>query len=141
MLGDSREDSAMLLGMAEEAKRFIESFEWCSGVNQQFFGLGVGGILAAFLFNIRPAAPEVDSWLWVIVGDIPPAYIVTDDAYTPALAVEAYIREMREWAAAAKAGSPVDGLIPVNVPATAEWGHELEGRLGFIEKKLLRSDG
>ena len=140
-LGDSEEDSALLLKMATEAKQFIQSFEWCSGVNHEYFGLGVGGVIAAFLYNITPAKPDVDSWLWVIVGDVPSAYIVTDDAHTPVLAVEAYIREMREWAAAAKAGNPVDDLIPVNVPETAEWGHELERRLGFIERKLLRGGG
>jgi hypothetical protein len=48
---------------------------------------------------------------------------------------------MREWTAAVKAGNPVDDLIPVNVPATAEWGHELERRLEFIERKLLPSGG
>ncbi len=138
-LGDSEEDSALLLKMATEAKQFIQSFEWCCGVNHEYFGLGVGGVVAAFLYNITPSRPDVDSWLWVIVGDVPPAYIVTRDANTPVLAIEAYISEMREWTAAVKAGNPVDDLIPVNVPATAEWGYELERRLGFIEKTLLRS--
>jgi hypothetical protein len=140
-VNDSEEDSALLLKMATEAKRFIQSFEWCSGVNHEYFGLGVGGVVAAFLYNITPSKPDVDSWLWVIVGDVPPAYIVTDDANTPVLAIEAYNSETREWTAAVKAGNPVDDLIPVNVPATAEWGYELECRLGFIEKTLLRSGG
>ena len=136
-LGDSPEDSAMLFRMAQEAKEFIESFEWCRCVNHQFFGLGVGGVIGAFLLNIAPAKPEADDWLWVIVGDLPPAYIVTDDAPTAIEAVEAYVREMREWAEAAKSGNPVDDLIPVNVPPTPEYGAELERRLEFIEKNIL----
>lgn len=130
----------MLFRMAQEAKEFIESFEWCRGVNHQFFGLGIGGVIGAFLLNITPARPEVDDWLWVIVGDLPPAYIVTDDAPTAIEAVEAYILEMRDWAEAAKAGNPVDDLIPVNVPATPAYGEELEHRLIFIEENLLGRD-
>ena len=139
VLGDSEEDSALLLRLATEARQFIQSFEWYGGLRHEYFGLGIGGVIAAFLYNITPAKPDVDSWLWVIVGDVPPAYIVTDDAHTPALAIEAYIREMREWVEAAKAGNPVDELIPVNVPATPEWGNRLESRLEFIEKTILRN--
>ena len=133
-LGDSNEDSESLFAMAGEAKGFIQSFEWCIGVNRQYFGLGVGGVLAVFLCDITPASPDVDKWLWVVVGDIPPAYIVTDDAPTATFALNAYIRELRKWIDAAKSGKNVDDLIPVNAPATPEWASELERRLAFIEE-------
>jgi len=48
---------------------------------------------------------------------------------------------MREWAEAAKTGKNVHDIIPVNVPATAKWGEELERRLAFIEEKVLRRGG
>jgi hypothetical protein len=136
-LGDSKADSAKLLSMAADAKHFIESFDWCNAVEQQYFGMGVGGVVAVFLCKITPAKPKVDDWLWVVVGDVPSAYLVTDDAPTPTLALEAYVREMSDWVAAAKNGRDVKDLIPVNVPATPEWGAELERRLAFIEQKLL----
>ncbi len=119
-LGDSNKDSELLFAMAGEAKHFIQSFEWCNAVNRQYFGLGVGGIIAVFLCDITPASPDVDRRLWVVVGDIPPAYIVTDDAPTAVLALNAYMRELRKWIEAAKSGDSIDDLIPVNAPATPE---------------------
>lgn len=136
-LGDSDEDSALLLMMAKRAREYVESFDWCDGVEQQYFGIGVGGVVAVFLCKIHPANSKVADWLWVVVGDIPSAYLVTDDAPTPARALLAYVREMTAWVDAAKTGSPVEGLIPVNVPATPAWGTELERRLLFIQKKII----
>ena len=60
-------------------------------------------------------------YLWVIVGDLPPAHLVTEECTTAKDAVEGYIEEMREWVAAAKAGLTSAEPIPVNVSAMPEW--------------------
>jgi len=39
---------------------------------------------------------------------------------------------------AARAGSGLDGVIPVNVPPTAEYADMLEGRPDFPEKELIQ---
>jgi len=140
-MGDSDTDSSMLLTMASDARRFLESFEWCKAVSEQYFGMGVGGVVAVFLCRITPATAEVDEWLWVVVGDVPFAFLVTEEAPTPLLALNAYVREMERWVQAAKTGGPVDDLIPVNVAATSEWGSRLESRLAFIRSEILRSRG
>src|SRR5262249_36635486 len=121
MRGDSQEDTALLRGMRADAERFLGSFAWCGGVTEAYFGLGVGGIVAVLLFRIRPAGAGVDEWLWVVTGDLPPAYLVTDQAPNPACALKGYIDLMREWVEAARSGRPVVDLIPVNVPPTPEW--------------------
>ena len=70
-------------------------------------------------FNIHPLRRDVDELLWVVVGDIPPAYLVTDDAPDPVAALQAYIREMRRWIEAVRLGRPIADLIPVNALPTA----------------------
>jgi hypothetical protein len=45
---DSHDDSAKLLAMAAEARHFLESFDWCNTVAEQYFGIGVGGVVAVF---------------------------------------------------------------------------------------------
>ena len=137
MKGDSAKDTDLLKGMRGEAERYLTSFHWCERVSESYFGLGVGGIVAVFLFRIRPAQTGVDEWLWVIVGDLPSAYLVTDDAPNPACALRVYVNLMKEWVEAAAAGRPVDNLIPTNVPPTPEWARELKTRLGFLEQKIL----
>jgi hypothetical protein len=90
-----------------------------------------------FLFKIMPATADADEWLWVIVGDLPSAYIVTDDARNPAAALDAYIGEMERWASAAEGGQSVENLIPVDVPPTPENAKRLRKRLAFLDREVL----
>ena len=92
-----------------------------------------------FFFHIVPAGEEVDECLWAIVGDLPPAYLVTDESRTPFDALRTYITEMRLWVAAAEVGESVDELIPVNMPPTREAALALKRRLDFLESEILPS--
>ncbi|MGA2600937.1 MAG: hypothetical protein ABSH09_28570 [Bryobacteraceae bacterium] len=139
MSGDSDADTELLSNMAEEAKAFIQAFDWCRGIRNSYFGAGVGGVVGVFFFRIFPATEEVDEYLWVIVGDIPPAYLVTDENRTPSEALQSYISEMRAWVAAVESGQSIDELIPVNVIPTRESAQALKSRLNFLETKSCRS--
>ncbi len=138
MKGDSEADTARLKSMLQEAQEYITSFQWCGGIREVRFGWGVGGVVAIFLFRIKPTRENVDEWLWVIVGDLPPAYLVTDVCPTPIRALEAYVREMGRWVEAVKAGKSVKRLIPVNVDPTREHAQMLQTRLRFLERKFLQ---
>jgi hypothetical protein len=135
--GDGAKDTVLLKEMLAEASTYLSSFHWSSQIEQSYFGLGVGGIVAVFLFRVRPSEPNVDDWLWVVVGDLPPAYLVTDEAPNPACALKMYIGLMREWVKAVHEGQPTDELIPVNVDPTEEWANQLGGRLDFLEREVL----
>jgi hypothetical protein len=52
--GDSDEESRLLREMAIKAQAFIESFEWCNGVENSYFGFGVGGIVGVFFILFTP---------------------------------------------------------------------------------------
>jgi len=73
----------------------------------------------------------------VVVGDVPSAYLVADDAPNPAKALRVYLDEMQRWVDAAQAGKPVVDLIPVNVPPTKEAAAQLQSRLVFLRDKVL----
>ena len=81
--GDSDEDTQLLRSMLEEAQTFLTSFDWCKRVEASYFGLGVGGVVAVFLFHILPAHSGVDDSLWVVAGDLPAAYLVVDESPDP----------------------------------------------------------
>lgn len=132
--GEDAEETVFLLEMAEHAKRFLQSFTWCRSVVEVYFGEGIGKIIGLFLCKIVPAAPEVDEWLWVIVGDIPPAYLVTDRCKNPTEALDAYIEEMAKWVEVARQGLTSKDVIPIDLPATPQNADKVRLRLDLIMK-------
>jgi hypothetical protein len=134
--GEDDEDTALLKEMFSVASAYLSSFKWCSRIEESYIGIGVGKVVAVFLFRLLPAQEGVDEWVWVVVGDIPPAYI-TNGTPNPACALDAYIYQMSRWVEAVKAGKSVDELIPVNVEPTMEWAELLERRLAFLDKEIL----
>jgi hypothetical protein len=137
MPGDDEEDQKLLAAMAAYAQSYVESFKWCKDVKNVYFGDGYGGIIAVFLFHVEPSQLGVDEWLWIIVGDVPPAYLVLDSAKTPSQALERYLEEMSKWVQLAKLGRTSDEVIPVNVPATLENATNLETRLTTLRNLIL----
>lgn len=134
--GDSVDDTKLLREMATEAHEFMSEQEWCERIDQQYLAYGVGGVVAVFLFQITPRSEDVDSCLWVIVGDLPPAFIVVDDNPTAADALDGYCSEMEAWVEAVELGESVDELIPVNGAPSSDNAEQLKGRLGFLRSEI-----
>jgi hypothetical protein len=130
-------DVEELTTMYQEAREFLEFYDWCAEIQESYVGILHLGIVAVFLFRIVPARKNVDEWIWVIVGDIPPTYLTTDECPNPATALDGYIGAMLEWVDAAQNGRSVAELIPVNVPATKENADKLKLRLDFLNKRIL----
>ena len=137
MQGISTEDGELLKSMAKDAESFLHSFPWCRSVERRYFGAGIGGVIGIFLFEIVPATTDVDRWIWVIVGDLPPAYLVTSECKTPSETLRGYIYEMRRWVDLAEKGHTSPDVIPVNVPATPESARELGRRLEYLQVNVL----
>jgi hypothetical protein len=144
--GEDAEDTHLLHEMVARGRAYLESFEWCRQIVECFVGdIAIGGVVAVLLFRIEAAREGVDEWLWVVVGDIPPAYFVTDNAPNSAAALDCYIGEMERWVAAVKAGDSVENLIPVETAGggellepTEELADEVARRLRFLDDEILR---
>ncbi len=123
--------------LATGAKNFLLSHTWCQEIAGEYLAFAVTGVIGVFLFDIVPSRPEVDSTLWVITGDLPPAYLVTDDAESWQEALEGYVYEMRRWVNAVRNHESLDDIIPVSAEPTLKHAEMLEGRLDFIQKNLI----
>jgi hypothetical protein len=137
VVGEDEEETLQLKALINEARRFVGGFSWCQSVRQAFLGFGIDGLIATVLVRIRPRSHDVDEWLWVIVGDVPPLYLVTDRSPTPAAALKTYIELCQEWVDAVKEGGPVEGLAPIDAPPDAEHADMLERRVRFLETEIL----
>lgn len=123
--------------MASEASEYLLSQKWCKRIRKWNLDVGWEGVLGVFSFEFDPIGSDVDSKVWIIVGDIPPAYVCNDNS-NGASALDGYVKEMQAWVDAVKAQGPIDHLIPVNVPPTMEYAELLERRLDFIRRNLLK---
>ena len=120
-----------------EARDWLAGFKWCSRVVRSFWGWGIPPTLSICLFEIEPATSQVDRWLWTVTGDVPPAYLVTDNARKPREALEVYVFEMGLWVRKVRAHEDLTDVIPVDVPRTEENADLLESRLNFVETEIL----
>lgn len=132
MQGDSEAETVHLQHMCSEAKAYLESFPWCTKAQPMYYGGGVGKIFCVFLFEIVAARPNVDRWLWVVLGDIPRIYLVLDECRCPSDVLRLYVGLMEAWIELARQGKTSDDLPPIGVEPTPEWAKELEQRLRFI---------
>jgi hypothetical protein len=124
MAGEDDTDTSLLQLMLEDARKYVLAFPWCESIVRSYFAGGVGEIFAVFLFNIFPARSDVGQWMWVVVGDIPSAYLPLEDCKSRREVFETYIDGMERWIELARerrGGTVEDGVPPVNVPATPEW--------------------
>ena len=140
-LCDSPEDKSELgsiQSMLKEAELFVLSHSWCHEIIERFYDRGVSGVVGIFFFRIKASEGSgADEELWVIVGDVPSAYIDTIECPNGACALDAYIQAMGEWVTHVKKGDSIDDLIPVNVEPSLEYADMLQSRLELLNTHFL----
>jgi hypothetical protein len=137
LAGDDDEDTELLVAARKEAEQYLKSFRWCRSLKASFYGYGVGGVISAFLFWIDNAASSSDDLIWVVVGDLPSAYFVIEEAKTPKQAFGVYIRLMTEWTQAILKNGNLDEVYPVAAAPTTENAEALASRLEYVEQQIL----
>jgi hypothetical protein len=86
MVEETDEESRQFQTLNQRAATFLQSFKWRGTIKASYFGLGVADIVGVFLFILVPVSEAVDRLVWVVVGDIPSAYLAADLAPNPACA-------------------------------------------------------
>lgn len=127
--------------LSSEAEAFISSQRWCRKVDEVRLAWATAGVLGVFQVDLVPSQPGVDSTLWVVVGDLPPAYLVLDESPTWREALQGYIAEMSLWVHAVRNSLPLDDIIPVEADASLEHAEMLERRLALIQTEILGASG
>ncbi len=135
--GEDEEETTMLRKMLVEARDYIRSYHWCPPISDEYLGFGVGEVFAVFLFRFATLISETGDCLWVVVGDLPSAYLVIDNAPNPRSAAEVYCRIMQHWVNAVLNNTSLDDVFPVQADATAEMAQMLDSRLQFLREKII----
>lgn len=134
------EEDAQLAALEAEAREYINTRPWSTPIGEMLLAFGVSRILALFLVRLNSPVQwdgEEDTELWVIVGDLPPAYFATDDSPNPAEALETYCIFMEDWADRVLNGEDLEGAYPIAAPPTEEHARMLKSRLEFIRQSVI----
>lgn len=135
--GLSKEDNSHLYDLSIEAKNYLLRHQWCKSILSGWLAVYWEGIISVFLFEIEPAGNGVDQFVWIVVGDIPPAYIDVESGTNPRSAMESYVIIMRNWVEAVLNGEPIEDCYPVEVPATKEYAEMLQSRLDILDTLII----
>jgi hypothetical protein len=137
ILGDDEEDTALLREMAKSARDYISSFAWCPPISDMYLAYGVGKVIAIFLFEFSEKIRGTDDELWVVVGDLPNAYLVVEPDDKPAQALSRYCELMEDWISAVKKSGDLGNVFPVAAAATRENADLLRRRVKFLRKEII----
>ena len=130
------EEFQAILMLYNEAKTYLENFKWCKKTIKCWYDFGLYEKIGVFLFQIEPISDEVDNFIWIIVGDLPSAYLDCS-VLTGNEALKIYVEIMTEWADNILQGKSVDNCFPVNASPTIENANLLKKRINFIKAEIL----
>lgn len=134
--GEDDAETRELQDMLQRSRAYLQSHRWCEGVSEAYLGLGIGGVVAVFLFRTKMRTGD-EELLWVIEGDLPSAYLVTDSATTAAMALEIYTDLMEDWVGAVRKGSGLQDVFLVDAPADEEHASLLEKRITLLRRDII----
>jgi hypothetical protein len=116
---------------------YLATFAWAKPTGRIWVGECIPAVIGIFLVELEPSESDIDHFTWVIVGDLPPAYLSPVYAKSPREALNGYIAEMSAWVEAIERNQPTDALIPVNAAPTIENASSLKSRLNFLGREIL----
>ncbi len=135
--GEDEEDTRLLAEMAVHARNYVTSFDWCLPITAMYLADGIGWVVAIFLVEFEGKIDGTDDRLWVVVGDLPPAYMVVEPDDCAQEALERYCLLMDEWVAAIRQKGDFDGVYPVSAPRTEEYAEALHSRLNSLRNEII----
>jgi len=93
--------------------------------------------VAIFLFEFDRKIGGTDDKLWVIVGDMPTAYMIPEPDESAQDVLEVYCKLIDNWVAAVRTGGGFEQIFPVEAAPTNEHADMLESRLATPREEII----
>lgn len=98
---------------------------------------GIAPIIGLYLMRFEPGGKPEDRERWVVVGDLPSMHFETDEAPTPALALELYSDIAQDWADTVLNEQDLSDCYPIPVAPTREHAEMLLSRIETIRNDFI----
>ena len=127
--------------MADDAEAaalgYLASHEWSRPVSRILLEGEVPG--SASIFQVLFAEPVwgTDDALWVVVGDLPSAYMVLEAGETAAQVLMSYCELMEDWVHAVRTGGDLSMVFPVRADPSGAAADRLEARVAALREEML----
>lgn len=134
--GDDSETS-QLRQLAVEAKSYISSFSWTPAMSEMYLAYGIAGVVAIFLVEFQTKIQGNDDALWIVVGDLPSAYLVVEPHDDERQALERYCELMEQWVIAVRTGGDMSEVFPIPVQGNAAHADMLDKRIALLRHEII----
>jgi hypothetical protein len=129
-----------LAALAAEARTYVQSFRWARPIADVVLAFGLQPIIGLFLVQFTEGIPgegQGDTEVWTVVGDLPSMYFETEDARTPARALELYCAVAQDWADNVLSGTSLADSYPIPVAPTREHAEMLLSRIEWLRLRMV----
>jgi len=123
--------------LLDESHRYLSSHPWCQNITNGWLFTNLGEVLCIFLYQIENSQSPTDNLIWVIVGDLPPAYIDSKEIGNTRKVVEVYIYLVKDWIEHAENARNMEQCYPLLSGWTEEHVEMLKVRADLLEKSIL----
>jgi hypothetical protein len=137
MKGEDAKETGLLRQMYEDANRWLAEQPWATPVKKSYYALGVGNVVALFVFELKKRAGTDERCLWVVTGDLPPAAFPTQELPDAAEALEWYCGLMEDWTRAVLDKKDLSEVYPVEAKPTRENARQLASRVKSLRKEII----
>jgi hypothetical protein len=131
------EDIEDKINLSQKAENYLNNQKWCTSIINCWYDKGWANKVAIFLFEIIPTNEYIDKFVWIIVGDIPSAYIDIESAVNGTCALKAYTEIMEDWINAVNNNKQLENCFPINVPPTKKFAKMLKIRIDLIKEEII----
>ncbi len=125
------------------ATAFIKQAGWLRSIEVLYGRLQIDPIFALYLVDCS-SNPKMPPYIWVIVGDIPPAFLSTTVNPSAIAAVETYVAELRWWSKTLLEGGDMAECMPIlhadsfrPLPPTPKTATMVGERADAVERLIL----
>ena len=103
-------------------------------------------IVAVFAYKVEKSRPigidatDILEWIWVMVGDLPSAYLVNEEITDALVALAGYTVVAGDWVKAVEVGGSADNPAYFDAPTDKEHAALLRPRIEFLKQNFLYAE-